>query len=64
MDTDFFIWHWLMKISECIKPEMRSIWNEMRSNDCTFFFMLIVHFFPGTCCHKHIEHHKREPGLF
>ena len=28
---------------ECIKPEMRSIWNEMRSNDCTdFFFMLIV----------------------
>ena len=27
---------------ECIKPEMRSIWNEMRSNDCTNFFMLIV----------------------
>ena len=23
---------------ECIKPEMRSIWNEMRSNDCTDFF--------------------------
>ena len=23
---------------ECIQPEMRSIWNEMRSNDCTDFF--------------------------
>ena len=23
---------------ECIKPEMRSIWNEMRRNDCTDFF--------------------------
>ena len=27
---------------ECIKPEMRSIWNQMRSNDCTDFFTLIV----------------------
>ena len=27
---------------ECIKPEMRKIWNEMRSNDCTDFFKLIV----------------------
>ena len=39
---------------ECIKPEMRSIWNEMRSNDCTDFFRAnsTSKFFPRTCCNN------------
>ena len=45
---------------------MRSIWNEMRSNDCTVFFQAnsTSSFFRRTCCDKHIKHDKREPGLF
>ena len=44
---------------------MRSIWNEMRSNDCTDFFhaISISNSFPRICCDKHIKHDKREPGL-
>ena len=51
---------------ECIKPEMRRIWNEMRSNDCTDVFHAnsASNFFPRTCCEKHVKHDKREPGLF
>ena len=51
---------------KCIQPEMRSIWNEMRSNGCTDFFHATStsNFFPRICCDKHIKHDKREPGLF
>ena len=51
---------------ECIKPERRRIWNEMRSNDCTdgFHAKSASIFFPRTCCDKHVKHDKREPGLF
>ena len=51
---------------ECIKPELRRNWNEMRSNDCTD----VLHansaskFFPRTCCDKHVKHDKRDNGLF
>ena len=48
---------------ECIKSEVRSIWKEMRSNDCTDFFRANSKsiFFPRTCCDKRIKHDKREP---
>ena len=50
---------------ECIKSEMRRIWNKMRSNDCTdVFHAKSANFFPRTCCDKHVKHDKREPGLF
>ena len=51
---------------DCIQPEMRSIWNEIRRDDCTETFRAdsTCNFFPGTCCDKHVKHDKREPGLF
>ena len=51
---------------DCIRPEMRSIWNEIRSDDCTETFRAdsTCNFFPRTCCHKHVKHNRREPGLF
>ena len=39
MDTDsLYLALTYENLYECIKPEMRSIWNEMRSNGCTDFF--------------------------
>ena len=66
-DTDFFypaLAH--ENLHECIKSEMRSIWNEMRSNDCTDFFPAnsASNFFPRACCDKRVQHDEREPGLF
>ena len=54
------------KLYNYIKPEKRSIWNEMRSNDCTDFFHVYSasNFFPRTCCDEHKKHDKREPRLF
>ena len=67
MDTDcFYLALAHENLYECIKPERRSVWNEMRSNDCTDFFHAdsTSIFFPRTCCDKHIKYDKREPGLF
>ena len=52
-------------VYECIKPKMRRIWNEMRSNDCTEVFHAnsASKLFPRTCC-DNAKHDKREPGLF
>ena len=51
---------------DCIRPEMRSIWNEIRRDDCTETFRAdsTCNFFRRTCCEKHVKHDKREPGLF
>ena len=51
---------------DCIKPEMRSIWNETKSNDFTDFFHAnsVCKFFPRNFCDKHINNDKREPGSF
>ena len=51
---------------ECIKPETRSIWNEMRSNDCTDVFHAnsASSFLPRFCFNKSVKHDKREPILF
>ena len=57
MDTD----SWYLALAqenlyECIKPEMRSIWNETKSNHCTDFFHAnsVRKFFPRNFCDKHI----------
>ena len=53
-------------LEDCIKPNMREVWNNIRMNDCGKIFAADSSniFFPRTCCSKHIKHDKREPGLF
>ena len=50
-------------LEDCIKPDMREVWNNIRMNDCsnTFAADSSNNFFPRTCCSKHIKHDKREP---
>ena len=45
---------------------MRAEWQRLRSNDCVDSFSadVLAKFFPRTCCVKHKQHDKREPGLF
>ena len=54
------------ELEDCIRPEMRSEWQKMRSNDCVDNFTAdaIAQFFPRKSCVKHKQHDKREPGLF
>ena len=54
------------ELEDCIKPEMRAEWQKLRSNDCvdTFTADAVAKFFLRTCCVKHKQHDKREPGLF
>ena len=45
---------------------MRAEWQRLRSIDCVDNFTAdaIANFFPRTCCVKHKQHDRREPGLF
>ena len=54
------------ELEDCIKPEMRAEWHKLRSNDCVDSFTAdaVANFFPITCCVKHKQYDKREPGLF
>ena len=53
-------------LEDCIKPDIREVWNNIRMNDCntTFAADSSINIFPRTCCPKHIKHDKREPGFF
>ena len=53
-------------LEDCIKRDMREVWNNIRKNDCsnTFAADSSNNFFPRTCCSKHIKHDEREPGFF
>ena len=53
-------------LEDCKRPEMRAEWQKLRSNDCvdTFTADAVATFFPRTCCVKHKQHDKREPGFF
>ena len=67
MDTDSLYLALAEKeVEDCIKPEMRAEWQMLRSNDCVDSFTAdaVANFFPRTCCVKHKQHDKREPGLF
>ena len=66
MDTDLlYLALAEKKLEVCIKPEMRTERQRLRSNDCVDSFTAdAVAFFPRTCCVKHKQHDKREPGLF
>ena len=45
---------------------MGAEWQRLRSNDCVDNFTAdaVANFFPRTCCAKHKQHDKREPGFF
>ena len=53
-------------LENIIKPEMKSKWNLMWSNDCrdNFTANSISNFFPRKCCEKHNKYDQRTPGLF
>ena len=67
MDTDS-LYHALAgrELEDCLRPEMRTEWQRLRSNYCNDSFTddAVANFFPRTCCVKHKQHDKREPGLF
>ena len=52
-------------LEDCIRLEMRAEWQGMLSNDCVDRFTAdaVANFFPRTCCVKHKQHDRREPGL-
>lgn len=45
---------------------MKEEWENVRAWDCRDDFRAdaLYNFFPRTCCPAHIQHDKREPGLF
>ena len=53
------------ELEDCIRPEMRAEWQKLRSNDCVDSFTAdaVASFFPRTCCVKHKQFDKWEPGL-
>ena len=66
MDTDsLYLAVAEKELEDCIGPEMRTEWQRLRSNDCVDSFTAdsVANFFPRTCCMKHKQHDKREPGL-
>ena len=54
------------ELEDCMRHKLRAEWQRLRSNDCVVSFTadVLATFFPGTCCVKHKQHDKREPGLF
>ena len=67
MDTDSLYLALAEKeLEDCIRPEMRTEWQRLRSNDWfdSFTAEAVANLFPRTCCVKHKQHDKREPGLF
>ena len=54
------------RLEDCTRPEMRAEWQGLRSNGCvdSFFADAVANFLPRTCCVKHKQHDKRQPGLF
>ena len=67
MDTDSLYLALAHKeLEDCIRPEMIAEWQRLRSKDCVDNFTAdsVANFFLRTCCVKHKQHDKREPGLF
>ena len=51
---------------DCIRSAKKQVWVALRQQDCNDSFQAdaIQNFFPRTCCSKHKNDDKREPGLF
>ena len=54
------------ELEDCMRPEIKAEWQRLGSNDCVDSFTAdtVANFFPTTCCVKHKQKDKREPGLF
>ena len=66
MDTDSLCLALAEKeLGDCIRPEMTTEWQKLRSKDCVDSFTAdaVANFFLPTCCVKQKQHDKREPGL-
>ena len=50
---------------ECIRSEMKTEWEQLRSKDCNNCFATdaVGMHFPRKCCDNHKRQDKREPGL-
>ena len=67
MDTDsLYLALAEKKLEDCIRHEMRAEGQKLRSNDCAVSFTAgaVANFCRRTCCVKHKQHDKREPGIF
>ena len=67
MDTDsLYVALAEKELEDCIRPETRAERQRLRSNDCVDSFKAhaAANFFRKTCCVKHKQHDKKEPGLF
>ena len=53
------------ELEDCIRPEMRTEWQRLQSNDSvdSFTANAVANFFPRTFCVKHKQHDKKELGL-
>ena len=53
------------ELYDWIRGESQAEWDLLRTEDCKDDFTANAtnNFLPRTCCTKHIEHDKREPGL-
>ena len=54
------------ELEDCIRPEMRTEWQRLRSNECVDKFTAdaVANFFTPTYRVKHKQHDERELGLF
>ena len=67
MDTDsLYLALSEKEFHDCIREESKVEWELMRTEDCKddFAAYATTNFFPRTCCAKHKEPDKPEPGLF
>ena len=67
MDTDpLYLSLAAKELEDFIRPEMTAEWQGLWSNDCVDNFTAdaVATFFPWTCCVKHKQHDRKEPGLF
>ena len=54
------------ELEDCIRPELRAEWEQMRSKDCTYSFTAdaVENFFPRSCCDKHKKNMTGESLIF
>ena len=67
MDTDsLYLAFAERKLQNYTRPEMTGDWQRLRSNDCVDSFTVdaVANFFPQTCCLKHKQNDRRQPGPF
>ena len=67
MDTDSLYLALAEKELEVyIRPEMKTEWQMLKPKECVNNFTAdaVANTFHRTCCVKHKQHDKREPGLF